>query len=688
MPNGVSKPANTNRLSAETSPYLLQHAGNPVDWYPWGSEAFAAAKREKKPILLSIGYSACHWCHVMERESFENPEIAALMNEHFVNIKVDREERPDVDHIYMNAVQMLTGRGGWPMTVFMTADGEPFYGGTYFPPEERHGMPSFPRVLRFLAQKYREAPDELEKVQQELTTRLKQLESPAGSDETPGSSLLIESADALARAYDEKHGGLGQAPKFPNSAPLDLFLRASDFSDDGRYLDMTLHTLRRMATGGIYDQLGGGFHRYSVDRLWLVPHFEKMLYDNAQLVPLYLSAYQISGEILFANIARETLDYVVREMRDDSGGFYSSQDADSEGVEGKYFVWDRDEVASILGPDTAEIVCRYWDISEEGNFEARNILRVTIEREQTARIFDRKPDEISAILSAARERLLEARSLRVAPARDEKILTAWNGLMISAFARASEVFGDAYYAEIASTGVAFIERELRRDNRLLATFKDGTAKLNGYLDDYAFYSAALLDVFEALQDRDYLTSATTLVDSMLRHFWDEEVGGFFFTSDDHEKLLVRSKPTFDGSIPSGNSIAIQVLLRLYHHTGRQIYRHWAESQLKLSAQAAAKQPFGMANFIAAADFYNRGPREICIVVDPCSANQDPLVRRVRSTYIPNRVLSLVDPDTDKPRPPLLSGKGQIGGQTTAYVCHHMTCSPPVTAWKDLAELLH
>jgi len=625
----------TNRLINESSPYLLQHAHNPVDWYPWGPEALDAARREDKPILLSVGYSACHWCHVMERESFENPEIAALMNQHFINIKVDREERPDVDHIYMNAVQMLTGRGGWPMTVFLRPDAKPFYGGTYFPPEERHGMPAFPRVLE----------------------------------------------------YDETHGGIGQAPKFPNTAPLDLWLRASHASGDARYAEMALHSLRQMARGGMYDQIGGGFHRYSTDARWLVPHFEKMLYDNAQLVPLYLSAYQLTGDVFFAGVARDTLDYVAREMRAPNGGFYSSQDADSEGVEGKFFVWDRAEVVALVGEDRADLVCRYWDISDGGNFEGRNIPHVSLDLDQAARMFDVEAEEVARTLADARAKLYAARETRVHPGRDEKMLTSWNGLMISAFARAAEVFGDDGYAKIATSAVDFVEANLRREDRMLATCKDGEAKLNGYLDDYAFYAMALLDVFEATQQPDYRTSAAALCDSMLRHFWDAEDGGFFFTSDDHEELIVRSKPAFDGSIPSGSSVATQVLLRLYHHTGEVAYLQRAEGALTLFAEPAANQPFGFANLIAAADFYTRGPREIVTVVDPAEADSDPIVRRIRSTYIPNRTLTLVDPDPSAPRPPLLAGKGQIDGQTTVYVCHRMTCSPPATRWAEIEPLL-
>ncbi len=682
----MSQAQQTNRLAQETSPYLLQHAHNPVDWFPWGEEAFAKARSENKPVLLSVGYSACHWCHVMERESFENPQIASLMNELFVNIKVDREERPDVDHIYMSAVQMLTGRGGWPMTVFMKPDGQPFYGGTYFPPEERHGMPAFPRVLRFIADKYRESPEDVEKAVAEIGDRLQQMQSPSGDGSLPPNGILMDAAAALARAYDESEGGIGDAPKFPNTAPLDLWLRASHQSGDSRYTEMVLFTLRKMALGGVYDQLGGGFHRYSVDRRWLVPHFEKMLYDNAQLVPLYISAYQISGDAFFADVARDTLDYVVREMTAPNGGFYSTQDADSEGVEGKYFVWERTELQTLLGEETAEIACRYWDVTDEGNFEGHNILHVTIDHEQTARLFDRDEKEVAQLLAEARQKLLAARSRRIAPDRDEKMLTSWNGLMISAFAKAAETFADPGYAEVTRRAIAFVESTLRRGDRLLATCKDGVARLNGYLDDYAFYANSLIDAYEALQDPDYLVSARALCDAMLRHFRDDN-GGFFFTSDDHEELIVRSKPAFDGSIPSGNSVAVHALLRLYHHTAVERYRERAEETLGLFGQIAAGQPFGMANLIAAADFHQRGPAEIAVVVEPSAAATDPLLHQVRSTYIPNRTLAVLDPDPSSPRPELFAGKGQVDNRTTAYVCHRRTCSQPVNRWEELAPLL-
>jgi len=677
----------TNRLIDESSPYLRQHAHNPVDWYPWGTEAFATAARENKPILLSVGYSACHWCHVMEHESFEDEPTARLMNEHFVCIKVDREERPDVDHIYMNAVQMLTGRGGWPMTMFLTPDGKPFYGGTYFPPQDRHGMPAFQRVLLAVAQAYREKPDEVQKTVGQLMEGLTRVEALQPSSQSIDGRLVLDAATALAKAYDETHGGIGQAPKFPNEAVFELFLRAHLTSGQPQYLDMVLHTLRQMARGGIYDQLGGGFHRYSVDERWLVPHFEKMLYDNAQLVPLYLEAYQLTRDEFFARIARETLDYIVREMRSPEGGFYSTQDADSEGEEGKFFVWDVTEVRRILGDETAEIACRYWDISEVGNFERRNILHVTLEIEQLAKMFRRDVAAVTRLIADARAALFAVRERRIKPGLDDKILTAWNALMASAFAQAAAVLDEPRYREVAVEALGFIAATLQRGDRLLSTYKDGVAKLNGYLDDYAFVAAALLDVFELVQDRGHLDRAVTLTDAMIAHFWDAAGGGFFFTSDDHEALIVRSKPAFDGSIPSGNSTAARTLLRLYHFTERTDYLERAEALLRLFGAPMRQQPFGFANLFLAVDFYTQKPREIVVVGDPDAPETAVLVRQIHRRYLPNRTLTVIDPARGGTLPPLLAGKGQVGGKPTVYVCHNRTCSAPVTTAAELEAVL-
>ncbi len=675
-------PAHTNRLIDESSPYLRQHAHNPVDWYPWGDEAFTRARAENRAILLSVGYSACHWCHVMERESFENPAIAALMNDHFVNIKVDREERPDLDHIYMNAVQLLTGRGGWPMTVFLTPDGKPFYGGTYFPPEDRHGMPGFPRLLTAIADAYRNRPDEIRTSVGEMHARLAALETHASGGDLPGIDAVRAAAAQLAGAVDSEYGGIGTAPKFPNSGAFDLLLRG-----EPRQAELALLTLRRMAEGGVYDQLGGGFHRYSVDQRWLVPHFEKMLYDNAQLVPLLLAAYQASGEALFARVARQTLDYVRREMRDPGGGFWSTQDADSEGEEGRFFVWSADEIMQRLGAEAGELACRYWDVTAAGNFEGHNILHVTLSVAQLASLCHRDAAEVQQVLDTVRATLFAAREQRPKPALDTKVLTAWNGLMISAFARAAEVFGDDAYRQTALDAVAFIEREVQRGDRLLSTWKGGVAKLNGYLDDYVFLAAGLLDVFEAVQDRTYLEKAARLMDSAVAHFWDQDGGGFFFTSDDHEQLIVRSKPALDGSIPSGNSVAALTLLRLSHLLDRADYRSRAEAILRLFAEPMQAQPFGFAAMWAAVDFLGTGPREIAVVGDPADPATAALLVRIRQTYLPNRTLLVLDPASSAPRPALLAGKRAIDGKPTVYVCHRMTCSAPATEWGVVAALL-
>jgi len=677
----------TNRLIHESSPYLRQHAGNPVDWYPWGEEAFATARRENKPIILSVGYSACHWCHVMEHESFEDEDTARLMNAHFVNIKVDREERPDVDHIYMTAVQMLTGRGGWPMTVFLTPEGKPFYGGTYFPPEDRHGLPAFRRVLLAISQAYREKPDDVQKTVGQLMEGLQRNETPQGTSRAIDGALVSDAAAALSRAYDEHNGGIGQAPKFPNAAVFDLFLRVARGSGQQRYRDMALHTLRQMARGGIYDQLGGGFHRYAVDERWLVPHFEKMLYDNAQLVPLYLSAFQITRDTFFARVARETLDYVIREMRSPAGGFYSTQDADSEGEEGKFFLWDVAEVQRLLGAEAAELVCRYWDITDVGNFEGRNILHVTLDVEQLAKLFRRDAREVEPLLADSRTRLFVAREPRVKPGRDEKMLTAWNALMISAFAKAGAVLDEPRYRQVAVDAVAFVETQLQRGDRLLSTCKDGVAKLNGYLDDYAFFIAALLDVFELTQERRYLERAGSIADAMIAHFWDAASAGFHFTSDDHEALIVRSKPAFDGSIPSGNSVAVQDLLRLHHYTERRDHLARAEAVLQLYAEAMRAQPFGFANMLCAVDFYAQQPREVVVVGAADAPDTLALLRRIRQTYLPNATLTVVDSTRAAQLPSLLQGKSQVDGKATVYVCHRRTCSAPATTWEALEPVL-
>lgn len=679
----------TNRLMHETSPYLLQHANNPVEWFPWGEEAFAKAKAENKPILLSVGYSACHWCHVMEHESFENEKIAGLMNDLFVSIKVDREERPDVDEIYMNAVQMLTGRGGWPMTVFLTPEGKPFYGGTYFPPEDRHNLPAFPRILAAVAQAYHERPQEVERATAQILGNLEKLSHRQESSRPLQVETLANAAASLAQHVDHTYGGLGGAPKFPNSTVFALFLRQARAGGNDHYLQMVAHTLQKMAAGGVYDHLGGGFHRYSVDERWLVPHFEKMLYDNALLARLYLEAYQATHEPFFRRIVEEILTYVEREMLSPEGGFYSTQDADSEGEEGKFFVWTRDEVMRELGDEVGEIFCRYYDVTDVGNFEHKNILHPTLTLVQLTKLFRREEQEVTQFLTDAKQKLFAVREKRIKPGRDEKIITSWNGLMIAAFAEAYRVLGNPRYLEIARQSVDFILTRLSREGRLLRTYKDGQAKYNAYLDDYAFFIAALLDLYEATFERAYLDRAVALTDLLLARFWDEKEGGFFFTSNDHEALISRSKSAFDGAIPSGNAVATFNLLRLSCLTENQTCLVKAEQALRLFYDAMEQNPFGFSYMLCALDFYLQRPKEIVLLGEKAAPETQKMLARIHDMFLPNKTLACFDAaeQTGQKLPSQLTGKTQVDGKLTVYVCHNFTCSLPVTEWGALKELL-
>jgi len=681
-------PHHTNRLIHETSPYLLQHAHNPVDWYPWGDDAFKKAASESKPILLSIGYSACHWCHVMERESFENEEIAALMNNLFVSIKVDREERPDLDEIYMSAVQMLTGRGGWPMTMFLTPEGKPFYGGTYFPPEDRHGMPGFPKILVGVANAYRERPQDVEKSVAQILAALQRMSQSSRSGRDLSPDVIGQSADQIAQAYDAEHGGLGKAPKFPNAGVYELFLRQYYHSKDARYREMVTHTLRKMANGGIYDHLGGGFHRYSVDEKWLVPHFEKMLYDNAQLVRIYAQAYCATGDLFFRQIVGETVDYLLREMLDGEGGFYSTQDADSEGEEGKYFVWTQDEINRILGEGTGEIFARIYDVTDFGNFEGKNILHPVLTVEQAAKLFRKEPGEIVTLVIDAKNRLFEEREKRPKPLRDDKILTSWNGLALSGLAEAIKILPRSDYIEAAQRTVAFFYEKMFRDNLLLHTYRHGEGKIFAYLDDYALLGLGLLDLYEAIFDRSHLERAEGLASILIREFWDDADGAFFFTGKSHEQLISRAKPAYDGSVPSGNAAAAQLLLRLYYFTGRDDYLIRAEKVLRSYYDAMQNQPFGFAHLLCALDLFLNKPKEIVVVGHQSDPKTVELIRGIHHRYLPNKILQLASPDDSLEKiSPLLAGKRQIGDRPTAYVCHNSTCSSPVVNWEALKVLL-
>jgi uncharacterized protein YyaL (SSP411 family) len=672
-----------NRLIKEQSPYLRQHAYNPVDWYPWGEEALEFAKRENKPILLSIGYSACHWCHVMERESFENESIARLMNENFVPIKVDREERPDLDQIYMDAVQLLTGRGGWPLTVFLTPETKPFYGGTYFPPEDRQGMPGFRRVLVAIAEAYHTKPEDVRSNVERLGRAITEM----ARYETAGTlrpGLVAAAAETLTEHYDRTHGGLGGAPKFPNTFVFSLFLRVYAATGKPEFAEMVHQTLTKMSKGGIYDQIGGGFHRYSVDERWLVPHFEKMLYDNALLARLYLDAGRALKEPDFLQIARETLDYVLREMTSPLGGFYSSQDADSEGEEGRFFIWTPAEVRAALGDEVAPMVLRYFDVTEEGNFEGANILHRTISVEDAARMFRMSEADAHKTIAVGRQKLFEAREYRAHPARDDKVLAAWNGMMIAALAEGYRTLGDHRYLDAAKKAANFAMATHWDGNALYRSFKDGIPRFNAYLEDYALLANAMLSVYEAGLDPEYLNYARMLMETVLDRFEDKEHGGFFFTSDDHERLISRSKPAFDGSTPSGNSSAVMALLRLYAYTNEDRYLKSADQTLCLFAPMMERQPFAFAHMLETVDLYERGATEIAVIGEPHADGFNQWLTGLGGIYIPNLALFSAAPgSTEKlDLPEALRGKPAMG-EITAYVCRGRTCSPPLTQFEDL-----
>ena len=672
-----------NHLINETSPYLLQHAHNPVDWYPWGEEAFEKARSENKPVLLSIGYSACHWCHVMAHESFENEEIAKLMNENFVNIKVDREERPDLDQIYMNAVQMMTHHGGWPMTVFLTPDAVPFYGGTYFPPQDRYNIPGFPRILMGVADAYRERPDDIRETGTSLIAELRRLSETGAADHPIEPELLDAAYAGMIRSYDSVNGGFGGAPKFPPAMALEFMLRTYVRTANRETLQMISHTCKQMANGGMYDQLGGGFHRYSTDSKWLVPHFEKMLYDNALLSRLYLHYFQVSGDESARETVEGILDYVLREMTHPDGGFYSTQDADSEGHEGKFFVWDFQEIQSALGETAAARFCEYYNITESGNFEGKNIPNVTRTLEDFAVAHNVSVAELKASLNESRRILFALRETRIKPDRDEKIITAWNGLMMASFAEAGIVLDRPDYTEAARGNAQFLIMNLRQDGMLLRTWKDGQAKFNAYLEDYAFLAEGLLTLFETTGEFRWLTKSLALTVQMIAEFWDEEAGAFFFTGKSHENLIVRSKDFFDNATPSGNSVAAFVLLKLAILDGKEEFRNLATATLREIAGQARRYPSGFGYALSAVDFLLSTPKEVAIVGNNPFDIQ-PLLSEVWRHYLPNKVVAAsygIDII------PLLEGRVAVDGLPTAYVCENFTCKQPVTDVSSLREQL-
>lgn len=691
MPTTMAVYKYTNRLINETSPYLLQHAHNPVDWYPWGQEAFERAKKEDKPVFLSIGYSTCHWCHVMERESFENEQIAGIMNQYFICIKVDREHRPDVDGIYMNAVQMMTGSGGWPLSVFLTPEGKPFYGGTYFPPKDIYGRPGFERVMLSIAEAWKNKRQELVDSSDKISEVLANLTGPT-EKETLSADMLQAGFDYFRATFDVANGGFGPAPKFPQPTNLSMLLSYWHRTNDTQALQMVEKTLDVMAKGGIYDHIGGGFHRYATDGRWLVPHFEKMLYDQALVSKVYLQAYQATGNKKYAATAREIFDYVLRDMTDPKGGFYSAEDADSEGKEGVFYVWDPKQINSILDKDEAEIFAAYYGITENGNFEDnKTILNIEMSMAQLEEKFQKDHTAIMNILSNARSKIFNERAKRIRPHRDDKIITAWNGLMISSMAYGGAVLQEEKYIRAAERAGKFILNTLHKKSRLMRYYRQGRAVELAFLDDYAFTITGLLDLYGASFETKWLIDAKILAEEMLKLYADNEQGGFFLTGKDSEKLIARIKPSTDGVIPSGNSAAALALLKLGKLTMNQ---HFTEQGGKVleSFSRQLKQSSGYSSeMLTALNFWLGPTQEIVIAGNADAADTQQMLKLIRNKFLPNAVLLLHQQEKansaiDKTIP-FIQNLTAIEGKATAYVCENYACKRPVNKIDDLDKLL-
>jgi hypothetical protein len=683
----------TNQLIHETSPYLLQHAHNPVNWHPWGPEALRRAREQGKPIFLSIGYAACHWCHVMEHESFEDEEVAEILNEHFIPVKVDREERPDLDEIYMNATILYThGHGGWPMSVWLTPDGQPFFAGTYFPPQDAFGRPGFKTVLRHLAQLWQESGADLAADADKVVKILESMHTPSPSGILPREAVT-EAARRLAGLFDARHGGVSSGPnKFPPSMAMELLLREHRKAGERYPLSMVERTLEAMARGGIYDQLGGGIHRYSTDPQWLVPHFEKMLYDQALVSSIYLDGFCATGRREFADTARGIFDYVLRNLQSEEDGIYSTEDADSEGLEGKFYIWTLDEIETILGDD-ARLFAAYYDVTERGNWNhpgdahvpggPKNILRIPRPLAEVAKELRINPAEAERKLTAARAKLFAEREKRVHPGLDDKILAAWNGLMIASLARGSAVLDEPKYLDAAARAAGFVLVRMQEEGRLLRSFRKGRAHLMAYLDDYAFLIDALLWLYEVSGRLRWLDQADRLMATAIQFFWDEAEGGFFFTASDHEQLIVRSKLATDNAIPSGNSVMIANLLRLSVLLDRADLHQKAGELLAVFGGNAAQSPFAHERFLSGLDAWHEGLQEIAVIGDIQSPLVQQLLRVVHASYLPNRVVALLDPSWPEAaqlaeRVPLLAGKQPVGGRPTAFVCRNYACQQPTS----------
>ena len=675
-----------NSLINESSPYLLQHAENPVEWYAWNEAALKRAADENKPIFLSIGYSSCHWCHVMAHESFESEETAEIMNENFVNIKVDREERPDIDDVYQKVCQAVTGQGGWPLSVFLTPDQKPFYIGTYFPALESYGRPGFGSILRRLAQAWRENnPGVAQSAQKLLDDLRRTIQSPPETDGVDRTAL-DEAAVGLYQTGDALNGGFGSAPKFPNSACVSFLMRYSSMSGMTRFARFALMTLDRMARGGIFDQIGGGFHRYSTDARWLVPHFEKMLYDNATIPVNYAEAYQITGDPFYLDVMQKTLDFVLREMTSPDGAFYSAMDADSDGEEGRFYTWTKSEIRGVLGdaPDT-DIFCMYYDVTDGGNWEGRTILCRNTTKGTVARRAGATESEVSRVLERAAGRLLDARGERVRPGMDDKILTSWNGLMITALVSGHRLDAGRGYLEAARRCADFILEKMYGDGTLLHSYKNGEAKIPGYLEDHAFFADALLDLFEVTVEGRYLERARAISEFILEHFW-KSGEGFYMTSNRHEELIMRPKSPHDLSVPSGNSVAAGLLLRLHHFTHEERYADVVGSVMRIFALQAAENPFAFGHLLNVLHKYLNGPTSITVLGD----SDREMIQSIRGRYLPGAFTVVVPRREQFDRlasHPFFEGKEFPASGSRAYVCNNHTCHPPADTKKDVDRLL-
>ena len=674
-----------NRLAHETSPYLLQHADNPVDWYPWGAEALERARTENRPILLSIGYAACHWCHVMAHESFEDEVTAALMNERFVNIKVDREERPDIDGIYMQAVQAMTGHGGWPMTMFLTPDGVPFYGGTYFPPTDRHGMPSFKRILMSVSDAYRSKPDAVARTAESIHEMYAVATEATRSAGPLSPELLDRAYRSLADHFDEANGGFDGAPKFPQTMSLDFLLRYWARRGVEQALHIVVHSFTRMARGGIYDQIGGGFARYAVDAVWLVPHFEKMLYDNALLIRLGAQLWQATANGKVRRVTEETIDWALREMRSPEGAFYSSLDADSEGHEGKFYIWDAPEIDSVLGDD-ARIARAYWGVTDDGNFEGKNILSVVGDTRTIAARFKISEQRVEDAIRRARTRLYDVRAQRVWPGRDDKILTSWNGLMVRGIAEAARALGSEKYTHAAIESAEFLFSRLCRDGRVFRTYKNGEARLAGYLEDYAALGLAALTVYELTFDGRWLDRARDMGAAAVRWFWDDAAGAFYDTASDHEQLITRPRDVTDNAIPSGTSLVVELLVRLAELLHDVDARRRATYVVETLAPAIARHPSAFGHLLGSADMLVNGAVELAIIGDPSSEDFHMMTRAAASQYVPSLVIAGGMPNA-MPLVALLADRQARDGRATAYVCRSYACDEPAKSPDELQRQL-